>query len=54
MSREFKCWQIKFKEKGKSEQLTKHLGHLTEKEVIKFFGLEDPEVEWYNIQEIKY
>ena len=54
MSREFKCWQVRFREKGKSEKLTKHLGHLTKEEVIKFFGLNDPEIEWYDIQEITY
>lgn len=54
MSREFKCWQVRFREKGKSEKLTKHLGYLSKEEVIKFFGLNNPEIEWYDIQEITY
>lgn len=54
-TKEFKCWQIIYKETGKSEtQITKHLGHLTEAEIIKFFGLNDPDVEWYYIKELKY
>ena len=52
MSREFKCLQVRYKERGKSEQLSKHIGHLTEDEVIKFFGLDDPEIEWYNVEEV--
>ena len=53
-TREFKCWQIRYREAGKSEtRTTKHLGHLTEAEVIKFFGLNDPDVEWYDIKELK-
>lgn len=54
MSREFKCWQVRFREKGKSEKLTKHLGHLNKEEVIEFFGLNSPEIEWYDVQEITY
>ena len=54
MNKEFKCWQVRFKEKGRSEQVTKHLGHLTEEEVIKFFGLKSPEIEWYDVQEITF
>ena len=54
-TREFKCWQIRYREAGKSEtRTTKHLGHLTEAEVIKFFGLNDPDIEWYDIKEQKY
>jgi len=53
-SKEFKCWQVRYREAGKSEtRTTKHLGHLTEAEVIKFFGLNDPDVEWYDIKELK-
>lgn len=54
-SKDFKCWQVRYREAGKSEtQTTRHLGHLTEAEVIKFFGLNSPDVEWYDIKEIKY
>ena len=54
-TKEFKYWQIRYREAGKSEiQTTKHLGHLTEAEVIKFFGLNDPDIEWYDIKELKY
>lgn len=52
---EFKCWIVRYREVGKSEtRITRHLGHLTEAEVIKFFGLNDPDVEWYDIKEQKY
>lgn len=54
MNREFRCWQVRYREKGKKEHLSKHLGYLTKEEVIKFFGLDDPEVEWYDIEEVKY
>ena len=55
MSREFKCWEIKFKETNKDKiHTTKHLGHMTEDEVVKFFGLEDVDIEWYDIEEVKY
>lgn len=54
-SKDFKCWQVRYREAGKSEtRTTRHLGHLTEAEVIKFFGLLDPDIEWYDIKEIKY
>lgn len=54
-NREFKCWEVRFREKGKSKtHTTKHLGHMTEDEVIKFFGLEDTDVEWYDVKELKY
>lgn len=54
-TREFKCWQIRYREAGKSEiQTVKHLGTRTEAEVIMFFGLLDPDIEWYDIKEIKY
>lgn len=52
MTKTFKCWQVRYREVGKSTQSTKHLGHLTEDEVIKFFGLDEPEVEWYEVKEI--
>lgn len=52
--RKFKCWEIHYKEKNKSEKITKHLGYLTKDEIIKFFGLNDPEIEWYDIKEITY
>ena len=55
MTREFKCWQVRFREVGKSQtNVTKHLGHLTEEEVINFFGLEDPDIEWYDVEELIY
>lgn len=54
-TKEFKCWQIRYREAGNSEiRTTKHLGTRTEAEVIMFFGLLDPDIEWYDIKEIKY
>lgn len=54
MSREFKSWRVRFREKGKSEQMTQHLGHLSKEEVIKFFGLDDDAIEWYDVEELNY
>lgn len=54
MSKNFKYWQVKYKEYNKPEQVKEYFGYLTEKELIAFFGLEDPEIEWYNIKEFNY
>ena len=54
MNREFKAWRVRFREKGESEQMTQHLGHLSKEEVIKFFGLNSPEIEWYDVEELNY
>ena len=45
-------WTIKFKEYGKNHIGTcYHSGNLSRKEVIEFFGLNDPDIEWYKITE---
>ena len=49
----FKCWEVSYKEVGSDKvRKTKHLGHLTEVEVIKFFGLDGDDVTWYEIKEV--
>lgn len=43
-------WQIKYKEVGKDIVGTcYHSGNLSREEVIYFFGLKDPDIEWYEL-----
>ena len=43
-------WTIKFKEVGRKPSETYHSGNLkTEQEVIDFFGLEEDDIEWFEI-----
>lgn len=45
-------WVVKFKEAGKRPSETRHHGRLkSKKEVIEFFGLDDPEIEWFEIEQ---
>lgn len=47
-------YEIEMKEVGKDHILhPSHTGYLTREEVIKFFGLNEPDVEWYKIKETK-
>lgn len=46
-------FKVRFKEVGKSRiGETSYTGPLSEEDVIKFFGLDDDDVEWYKIEEI--
>lgn len=48
-----KKYNVIFKEVGKDRVgQTSHTGNLTREEVIEFFGLDKPDVEWYDIEEI--
>lgn len=45
-------WVIKYKEVGKDRIGTcSHSGNLSKEEVIEFFGLNEPDIEWYEITE---
>lgn len=49
-----KSWEVRFKEVGHKPSSTTHTGYLqTEKEVVDFFGLEEDDIEWYEIEEIE-
>ena len=48
---EYKRWQVTIKEKGNDNLLTPKLfGYYEREDVIKWFGLNDPEIEWYKIE----
>lgn len=48
-------WKIRLKERTAGHILTpKYIGYSDREEVIKFFGLENPDVEWYEIEEVPY
>lgn len=50
---QFRVWEVRYKEIGRDKVFrTKHLGHLTEQEVIEFFGLEGSDITWYEVKEI--
>jgi hypothetical protein len=43
-------WQIKYKEYGKDRiSSCSHSDNKNQEEVIEFFGLNGPDVEWYKI-----
>lgn len=43
---------IRIKEKGNYHIITtSHTGDRSRESVVNFFGLEDPDVEWYEIEE---
>ena len=49
-----KNYKIKYKEVGSSRiGETAYSGPLSETEVIKFFGLDGDDVEWYEIEEME-
>lgn len=46
-------WRITIKEVGRQHLIhTSHIGSLQYAEVIAFFGLNNPDVEWYEVKEI--
>ena len=46
-----KKYRITYKEVGKPKpSTTYHTGNKTEAQVIEFFGLDEPEVEWYKVE----
>ncbi len=48
-------WKIRLKERTAGHILTpEYIGYSDREEVIKFFGLENPDVEWYEIEEVPY
>mgnify|MGYP007113739400 CR=1 FL=1 len=48
-------WKIRLKERTTGHICTpEHIGYFTREQVIEFFGLENPDVEWYEIEEVPY
>ncbi len=48
-------WKIRLKERTTGHILTpEYIGYHNREEVIEFFGLENPDVEWYEIEEVPY
>ncbi|MEZ3466148.1 MULTISPECIES: hypothetical protein [Muribaculaceae] len=46
-------WKIKLRERSTGHILTpEYDGYLDRDGVIEFFGLENPDVEWYRIEEV--
>lgn len=46
-----KKYRITYKEVGKPKpDTTYYTGNKTEAQVIEFFGLDEPEVEWYKVE----
>lgn len=46
-------WEIIYKEVNRPRpNTTSYTGYKTREEVIEFFGLEEPDVEWYEIEQI--
>lgn len=51
---DYKYWQVTIKEVGNETPLvTKYYGTIDRKGIIDFYGLKEPDVEWYKIQELK-
>ncbi|WP_217938936.1 MULTISPECIES: hypothetical protein [Muribaculaceae] len=46
-------WKIKLKERTTGQILTpEYIGYKDREKVIEFFGLENQDVEWYEIEEV--
>ena len=49
-----KHWKATIKERNKNGLLTpSYIGNVTKEFLIDFWGLNEPDVEWYEIHEIK-
>lgn len=54
MVKEYRRWVVEAKEKYSDSILCPELqGYYDRNDVIKFFGLNEPDIEWYKITEIK-
>lgn len=54
MLKEYKHWKIEVKEKYSDAILKPELhGNYDKEDVIKFFGLNEPDIEWFKIYEDK-
>jgi hypothetical protein len=50
---EYKRWKVRVKEVGNDNILTPEVwGYYTKEQVIEFLGLNKPDVEWYEMEEI--
>lgn len=51
---EYKRWKVRVKEVGNDNILTPEVwGYYTKEQVIEFLGLDKPDVEWYEMEEVK-
>lgn len=51
---EYKRWKVRVKEVGNDNILTPEVwGYYTKEQVIEFLGLNKPDVEWYEMEEVK-
>ena len=49
----YRHWRVTIKERAMSHPITTELhGCYDRQEVIKHFGLDEPDVEWYKVEEI--
>lgn len=49
----YKHYQITIKETGTDKPITtEYHGNIDEQGLVAFFGLENPDVEWYKIEEL--
>lgn len=54
MEKKYRRFKARIKEKGNDTILTpEHWGYVTEEDCVKFWGLNNPDVEWYEIEEIQ-
>lgn len=52
MGKEYRYWKVEAKEKYSDMILHPELhGYYDRNDVIEFFGLNEPDIEWYNITE---
>lgn len=45
-----KHWYVKLKEVGHGVLTTEYVGDKSREDVIKWFGLDQPDVEWYKLR----
>lgn len=49
---EYKRWKVRVKEVGNDILTPEVWGYYTKEQVIEFLGLNKPDVEWYEMEEI--
>lgn len=51
---EYRYWKVTIKEVGNDTPLvTNYYGYADEKKLVEFFGLKEPDVEWYKLEELE-
>jgi len=47
-------WKVEYKEVGSDKiRTTYHSGNKSKEYVVEFFGLDDANIEWYNVTEVE-